>query len=517
MAAWLSRGFTLCSFRLRLLRRDKPRFQNDVLYFLDLGRAGGIIQLTGNQLRSSPIKTVAIHFILGCIAFGAVFDVSPVIAAQTRTLRIVTYNIEDDINGATVPLPGLIAPPANTNNVQAGGVLEGIGEEILGSDPAQPLDVLALQETTGNTITVAPIVNGLNTFYNAPGMYAMSSYPATESGGDVADGNGPNALVYNTKSLQLLASVPVDPPGGPNNLGSSSGEYREVMRYWLAPAGMTPTVTNEFYIYVSHYKASTGSKNEAYRNGEAQIIRNDEANNLPAYARVLYVGDYNVDNSGEPMYQTILSNTAPNGIHQGQGIDPLNPTNNPSINWSTSTTDTNILVMLTEYGDELEYRDDLQVMTTNVYFGGAGGLALVPGTYHVFGNNGTLPYQGSVNSGSNTTLNNRLVTNGPVFISAAQLYLDLTDASDHLPVVADYTIPITVPAPVFQSVTGTGGTVTFTWSAVAGVVYQLQYRTNLAQGNWSNWGSTITATNAVMSAADAIGPDPQRFYRLLVP
>ena len=409
----------------------------------------------------------------------------------------------------------MIAPPANTTNVQAGGVLEGIGEEILGSDPAQPLDVLALQETTGNTITVAPIVNGLNSFYNAPGMYAMSSYQATESGGDVADGNGPNALVYNTKTLQLLASVPVDPTGGTSKLGSSSGEYREVMRYELAPAGMTPTATNEFYVYVSHYKASTGSVNENYRNGEAKIIRNDEANNLPANARVLYVGDYNVDDSGEPMYQTILSNTAPNGIQQGQGIDPLNPTNNPNINWSTSTTATNILVMLTEHSYDLEYRDDLQVMTTNVYFGVAGGLALVPGTYHVFGNNGTTAYYGTVNSGSNTALNSDLASGAP--ISAAQLYLDLTDASDHLPVVADYTIPISVPAPVLQSVTGTGGTVTFTWSAVVSAVYQLQYRTNLVQGDWSNLGSAITATNAVMSAADSIGPDPQRFYRLLVP
>ena len=394
--------------------------------------------------------------------------------------------------------------------------MEGIGEEIVGSDPARPLDVLALQETTSNPITVAPIVNALNSFYNTPGMYAMSSYQASQVG-DPSSGNGPNALVYNTKTLQLLTSVPVDPPGGTGNLGSASGEYREVMRYELAPAGMTPTATNEFYVYVSHYKASTGSANENYRNGEAKIIRNDEANNLPANARVLYVGDYNVTSSGEAGYQTILSNTAPNGIHQGQGIDPLNPTNNPNINWSTYTTDTNILVMETESSTDLRYRDDLQLMTTNVYFGVADGLALVPGTYHVFGNNGTTPYYDSVNSGSNTALNNRLVTNGPVFISAAQLYLDLTTASDHLPVVADYTIPITVPAPVLQSVTGTGGTVRFTWSAVVSAVYQLQYRTNLAQGNWNNLGSAFTATNAVMSAADSIGPDPQRFYRLLAP
>jgi hypothetical protein len=409
--------------------------------------------------------------------------------------------------------------PSGGGTVQQGGLLEGIGEEIVGSDPAQPLDILALEETTTNPITVVPIVSGLNSFYGVAGMYSNSTYQATQFGGNTnnGSGNGPNAMVYNTTTVQLLASVPVDPPGGIGNLGSASGEYREVMRYEFAPAGMTPTATNEFYVYVSHYKASTGNGNDNYRNGEAKIIRNDEASKLPATARVLYVGDFNVDNSGEPMYQTILSNSAPNGIHQGQGIDPLNPTNNPNINWSTSTTDTNILVMLTEKSDELEYRDDLQVMTTNVYFGVAGGLALVPGTYHVFGNNGMTAYKGTVNSGSNTALSNRLVTNGPVFISAAQLYLDLTYASDHLPVVADYTIPITVPAPVLQSVTGTGGTVTFTWSAVVSAVYQLQYRTDLVQGNWSNLGDAITATNIVMSAYDSIGPDPQRFYRLLVP
>ena len=256
----------------------------------------------------------------------------------------------------------------------------------------------------------------------------------------------------------------MDPPGGTGNLGSASGEYREVMRYEFAPAGMTPTATNEFYLYVSHYKSGTGFQApRTYRNGEAQIIRNDEANNLPANARVLYVGDYNVDNSGEAMYQTILSNTAPNGIHQGQGIDPLNPTNNPNINWSASTTDTNILVMLTEdrLRTEIPRRfagDDDQCLLWC-----AGRVTYVPGTYHTFGNNGTTPYSNSVNTGTDTALNNDLASGAP--ISAAQLYLDLTNASDHLPVVADYTIPITVPAPVFQSVTATGGTVTFTWSA----------------------------------------------------
>jgi PKD repeat protein len=417
---------------------------------------------------------------------------TPTASAQTRTIRVANYNIEDDISGATTPLPGLIAPPSNTNDFQAGGVLEGIGEENVGNDPAQPLDILALEETTSNPLTIAPIVNGLNTFYDAPGMYAMSPYQATESGDDAADGNGPNALVYNTTTVQLLASVPVDPPGGTSQLGSSSGEYREVMRYEFAPAGVTATANNEFYVYVSHYKSGTTAADATDRNGEAQIIRNDEANNLPATARVLYVGDYNVDTSGEAMYQTLLATNAPNGGQQGEGIDPLNPTNNPDSDWETTTTATNILVMLTEEDYELRYRDDLQVCTTNVYYGTAGGLALVPGTYHAFANNATTAYGDSVNDGTDTALIHDLVTNGPVFISASQLYLDLTDASDHLPVVADYTIPLPAPAPVAN----------FTASPTNGVVLLPVAFSNLST-NATNYlwnfgdGNTSTDTNPV--------------------
>jgi hypothetical protein len=34
-------------------------------------------------------------------------------------------------------------------------------------------------------------------------------------------------------------------------------EYRQVVRYVFAPAGVTPPTTNEFYVYVSHYKSGT--------------------------------------------------------------------------------------------------------------------------------------------------------------------------------------------------------------------------------------------------------------------
>jgi len=442
-------------------------------------------------------------------------------STQTRTLRIVTYNIEGDVTQDNVqptftnivttpgpPLPGLIAPPTNSADVQLGGVLEGIGEENVGPDPAQPIDIVTLEETTSNPTTVAPIDIGLNTFYNSPGMYTNSTYQATESDGDPSDGNGPNAIVYNTKTVQLLASVPVDPAGGTGNLGSSSGEYREVMRYEFSPAGVAPATSNEFYIYVSHYKASTGASNAAKRLGEAQIIRTNEAT-LLSTARVLYVGDYNVDdNSSEPGYQTILSNASPNGIYQGQGIDPLNVTDNQNIDWSDSTTDTNILVMLTEEDYELRYRDDLQVMTSNVFYGVTGGLQYVPGTYHAFANNASVPYRGSVSTNGDTALNNDLVTNGPVFISAYQNYVDLTGASDHLPVVADYTIPM--PAPTVSTLSLAGTNLVFNVAnSITGGVFTVLMSTNitLPVTNWtpvltnivgSSGNVSITATNVVL-------------------
>src|SRR5882724_9266693 len=146
------------------------------------------------------MKHVAMRFLLGSAAFLIVSGIPVVASAQTRTIRIVTYNIEDDINGATTPLPGLITPSTG-GSVTNGGALEGIGEEILGTDPAQPIDILALEETTNNPITVQPIVDGLNIFYSTRGIpagYAMSTVQGTEVSGVLTNGNGPNALVYNT-------------------------------------------------------------------------------------------------------------------------------------------------------------------------------------------------------------------------------------------------------------------------------------------------------------------------------
>jgi endonuclease/exonuclease/phosphatase family metal-dependent hydrolase len=437
---------------------------------------------------------------------GLVFALN--VPAQTRTLRIVTYNIQADTVG--IATPGIVSPTCgliepyqgsggtyNTNcsgSLTSGGVLEGIGEEIVNGDPAQPIDILALQETTSNPTTVQPIVNGLNSFYSlynylysTPAGYAMSPYQATENGGDTGDGNGPNALVYNTNTVQLLASVGIATP-----TGSGNGMYRQCVRYEFAPAGATPGTNNEFYVYVSHYKASTGSGNAALRLGEATIIRNDEAVNLPANAAALYVGDYNPDdNSSEPAYQAILAYKAPDGIAQGQGVDPLNTNASTTINWSSSTSNTNILFMLSEESYELRYRDDLQIMTSNVFYQVSSGLRFVPGTYHSFGNNATTSWGNSVNLSGNTALNNLdSVKASATGLSAAVLLEDLTGASDHLPVVADYTISL--PAPELSG----SNSVNFGVANVGASVTNSITITNLG-------GGALVLSNALVSGANA--------------
>jgi PKD repeat protein len=452
------------------------------------------------------MKPITRFFARLAAAFCVAGGFATLASAQNLTLRIVCYNIEDDISNstfninATAPLPGLIYPYAggsstNGPSVTNGGVLEGMGEEILGDGVAKPVDILALEETSSNPQTVAPIVAGMNAFYGAynpleSNMYSYSPYQAIFT--DTNDGAGPNAMVYNTKTVQLLASVPVDPVGGSNGViinYATTGEYREIMRYEFAPAGQTPTPNTEFYIYVSHYKSGGTLADTNSRGQEAVIIRTNEATDLPASARVLYVGDYNTTGSSEPSYQTIIAATSPTGVAQGQGVDPLNTNGANNINWSANSS--SLLYLKTEDDFSLHYRDDLQVCTTNVYYGAPGGLALVANTYHAFANNGTTAYEGNVTNGTDTALNSDLVPGSP--IGALQLLTNIVGASDHLPVVADYTIPVNQPGAAFTaSPTNTGLpplTVTFK-DASTGIVTNWLW--NFGDGATSN---TFTTTN----------------------
>ena len=192
-----------------------------------------------------------------------------------------------------------------------------------------------------------------------------------------------------------------------------------MVRYEFQPVGDSGS-NGVFYFYVSHAKSGTTSADATARGEEATIVRNDEAT-LPAGSSVIYSGDLN---AAPP--EAEFTNYTASG--DGQAYDPAN--------FSTS------VQYYSESDTDLRYRDDYELMTSNV-LNDTGAINYVAGSFHNFGNNGTTPSGGSVNSGSDTALNSDLFQDGGAFISASTLYSDLTTASDHLPVVADYTFSST--------------------------------------------------------------------------
>jgi hypothetical protein len=79
-----------------------------------------------------------------------------------------------------------------------------------------------------------------------------------------------------------------------------------------------------------------------------------------------------------------------------------------------------------------------------------------------------------------------------------------------------YNLVTPVPTLMFQTITCSAGTITFTWTAVPGRNYQVQDATNSLQTMWNNLGSAVSATGSFLSFSDSIGPDHQKFYRVVL-
>ncbi len=220
---------------------------------------------------------------------------------------------------------------------------------------------------------------------------------------------------------------------------------RAPMRYTLAPKGYNDH-SADFTIYVSHMKSgSTGSglsgSNGFKRNDEAVAIRND-AYGLGPNAHIIYAGDYNLNDSTEAAYQTMISTTVHLGI--GKAIDTLNPANY----WDDSST---YKSLLTESADYLQYRDDVQYvtdpMTIHTPSDAQPGMKLLSATLGAFGNGGSVYHKPVTDSSNSTALAefNNTQEYPPGYRST--VLNALLTATDHLPVVADYSFASAVGAP----------------------------------------------------------------------
>jgi hypothetical protein len=144
-------------------------------------------------------------------------------------------------------------------------------------------------------------------------------------------------------------------------------------------------------------------------------------------AQILYVGDFNVYRSSDTSYQRQLA------AGSGQAFDPVNrpgdwhglsafrdiDTQAPAVNPPNGLT-----------GGGLDDRFDFQLQSGELTDGQ--GFEYVSGTYHTFGNNGSVAVNGNINAASSTALSD--LANRTTILNF------LTTVTDHLPVVADYRV-----------------------------------------------------------------------------
>jgi endonuclease/exonuclease/phosphatase family metal-dependent hydrolase len=333
--------------------------------------------------------------------------------AATGTIRIASYNIDDDTGGA-----GGVGP--QTPFASLGTVLKGIGDHHLAGN-AQPIDVLLLQElhydNPSLSSSLPQVVAQLNAAF--PGNTYVADTFVDPTNGNLT-GNGPSGMIYNSTTMSEFAvTVGVGPAP------SGSGSPRQPVRHALRPIGFAPGV-GDFYIYNVHAKAGSvalSSQNPVRRNIEAQNVRAN-ADALGSAAHVIYGGDWNIDaGSTEAAYVTLTA--AGNGQAHDLG--------DPSQTWFN---DAAHVGLMNWDNTSLQARDDLMLINTAMQT--QNGLKYVAGSFETFGNNGSVALNGTVDSAGNTALAD--LANRTTILNL------LTQVSDHLPIVADFAVVVPEPA-----------------------------------------------------------------------
>lgn len=83
--------------------------------------------------------------------------------------------------------------------------------------------------------------------------------------------------------------------------------------------------------------------------------------------------------------------------------------------------------------------------------------------------------------------------------------------------LAVITLDLSVLPPLnIQTATKSDTAFALSWNALLGRAYQVQFKSDLIQTNWTNLGSRRTATNTTMTAFDSVVTNPQRFYRVFL-
>jgi len=254
---------------------------------------------------------------------------------------------------------------------------------------AFPVSVFLFQEVSqGNEKTLHQLLGE---------TYSMGTY--TNQG----ESGGAQAMFY--ESTQLIEKV-----ASHKDIFTGAGRYAD--RWELRGVGENKGVS--LWVYSAHLKASKGSNNKDQRLIGAKAILED-IQTLPEHAHVLVVGDMNFYSNKEPAYEAFVETL----------IDPLGKAQWKSNAVAHTQSPRSVRKGGLIHGG-LDDRFDFQFISTSLQDGK--GLDIIFRSYHAFGNDGK-HYDVAIN-----------VQGKPYFNNNEDLANALHDASDHIPVIADFEI-----------------------------------------------------------------------------
>jgi len=316
---------------------------------------------------------------------GCALALCLVLPGNALALRVVTYNV--------LNFPG----STGTSRLDD---FRTVLEEL---DP----DVLVVQEMLSSSGMNQILNSALN--YYAPGEYAAGPFV-----------NGPdtdNALYYKVSTVDYVSHQEI------------STALRNISEYTVRPVGYSSSAA-EFRVYSLHLKAGSTSSDKTKRLAECTILR-DHMNAYPSGQAFMVAGDYNIRASSESAYQKLIGYESDN---DGRVLDPIN---RPGT-WHDSYTFADIHTQsprTTSFGGGATggMDDRFDIILVSYALNDGEGMDYIPGSYTSYGNDGMHM--------------NQAINNGTNYAVGATIANALHEASDHLPVYADFQLPAKIDAP----------------------------------------------------------------------
>lgn len=300
--------------------------------------------------------------------------------AAQDSVRVMTYNL--------LNYPSKIA---STRNPYFKEVVDYVNPDILVVQEMESIfgASLFLEEVLDTSYSMGEFIDG-----------------RTAQGYDDTD----NALYYKHSKFIFIDNTPIDT------------QLRDISQLTMVHRSNNDTLI----IYSAHLKASDGSVNEQKRLAEVTNLRTI-TDKLPVSTNFMVVGDFNFYSGDEPAFQKLLDNSA-----TGYFLDPINkvaPWHNNSSYRGIHTQSTRTTSLPDEGSTGgLDDRFDFILISQEVK--DLGGFTYIPGSYATVGNDGN-----HFNRGLNEL---------PNAVVSDDVALALYNASDHLPVYADFLVePVT--------------------------------------------------------------------------